>query len=466
MVKQLWLNGIENLRPVKDSKIPLYRQDFETHTLLYTPGMVAVVAVRDIARFVATLGPCANTPGHNLWQRATTVLDSWKTRTHIPFAPECLTIYLNNACNLQCMYCYTAPSQDHSRFLTIEAIDATAKALISTYRATNQPFYVVFHGGGEPTLYHHHLEAAYATLEKIALEYAVPVFWYLATNGVMSEEQARWIARHFDLVGLSCDGPAAIHDRQRPQQDGTPSLFIVERTAHILRAEQTRFHVRSTITPESLAHQEIIADYICRQLQPAEIHFEPVYAGGRATNAIILHKWHAFEFLKHFLQARVVAQAYGIPLLTSGSRPGEIHGPYCNISRAVVTLTPGGIATPCFKLTSAAQVLKANAAIGSVHSETGQFSLDLTRIEQLCRRLSDVPVACSECFNAYHCTYGCPDICLLALDIPTQTADFRCLVYKTLTYTTLRQTAEQLWDAVQARQNWKDGEMRYAIANL
>jgi uncharacterized protein len=473
----------------------IYRQDGPEYSTFYAPGCLCVVARPEADDFAAALaGPAATSPFEDFAGRLAATIPSparttfedfagrpaggqdrqiaeepesltgwaaWLQRhadqagaaarrlLEEPFSPECLTLYMNNECSLRCVYCHTDPSPRPSARLELEAITAAGLLVAAGCRRKSIPFSIVFHGGGEPTLHRERVERAMARLEAIAAAQDVVPFRYVATNGVMSEAKARWLAGHFDLVGLSCDGPAEVQDRQRPDWNGRGTSTVVERTGRILREEGCRFHVRTTITAATLARQAEIAEYICRQFAPEEIHFEPVYAGGRTGAGGGLAAEQAGEFALHFLKAQAVARRYGLPLLTSGSRLSSIHGPYCHVFRHVVNLVPGGLATACFKITDAAQVRARGVAVGRFDAEAGRFEMDGAAIQAMRYRLGAVPPPCRACFNRYHCVRGCPDHCPLDghAGPDAEGPAFRCRVQKALAYACVREAAEKLWAA-------------------
>ena len=471
-VVPLLLNAAEALRPVRVTGRargwPVFRQDCAEYSMFYAPGCLCVVSLADAAWFEATLAPPQISPeskpsadaidsrdwGAELWRsadRAMTRATLWQTE---PFSPECLTLYMNNECNLRCVYCHTDPSPRPVERLELEAITAAAQVVAEHCRRKGRPLYVVFHGGGEPTLHRQRVAMAMKQLEAVANAHGVGLFRYVATNGVMTEQKARWLARCFDLVGLSCDGPPDIQNSQRPRWDGGDTSHLVERTAHILREEGRRFQVRTTITRATLDRQAEIVDYVCRQFLPEEIHYEPTYLGGRTNAAIGLDASYADRFVAHFLEARQVAQGYGVRLSSSGSRLGSIHGPYCHVFRHVVNLVPGGLATACFKITRADQVEAKGAAIGRQNGQTKGFEIEYPRVRALRQRLNGALPGCTECFNLYHCVRECPDYCPLDQDDhpihDLSTPGFRCQVQKALAYATLRETAQRLWATVVA----------------
>jgi len=116
------------------------------------------------------------------------------------------------------------------------------------------------------------------TLEEIASAHDVEPFRYVATNGIMAEEKAAWLARHFDLIGLSCDGPADIQNSQRPRWNGKGTSHIVERTAHVLREEGVEFQVRTTITAQ-VCTVRLTSPTISANSSRRRNPFEPVYIG-------------------------------------------------------------------------------------------------------------------------------------------------------------------------------------------
>lgn len=448
--------------------LPIFRQDGGEHCLFYAPGCLCLVAGSQVDRFEATLD-ARRAPGGRwqaeLRQRARSAQRAAASAAAFqgPFSPECLTLYLNNECALRCVYCYADPSPQPDIRLDLDAIAAAGELVAENCRRQGRPFYMVFHGGGEPALHPELLEAALARLEAIGAAHEVRPFRYVATNGVLPEERVAWLAHHFDLVGLSCDGPADLQDRQRPRWGGESTSRSVERAARILREEGGRFHVRATVTSAGLQRLPEIAEYLCQELAPEEIHLEPVYRGGRAG---VLGANLAGEFAAQILAARQVAGQYGIDLAYEGGRLDSVHAPYCHVFRRVLNLVPGGVATACFKLARAARAEEQGAVIGAMNRMTGRFEIDQVRVQALCRELSAVPAACAGCVNGYHCTRGCPDRCPLAKTAADEMEPgFRCLANKALAQMMLAQAAGRLRALAMAGVN-RDGDGVYGTTNF
>jgi len=438
---------------------PIFRQDRVEDVLFYTPGYAAIADVRHVDAFQSHLAALAsdtvgserftssdhseiNEPVYihaaRLYHEAVSVRERWAAAQMRPFTPLCLTLYLHTACNLHCTYCFAGsqPLRVDTPRLNLKTIELAAEAVAEACAAQGRPFTVVFHGGGEPTLDQELADDALTIVERMAARCRLAIFRYIATNGIMSTQKAAWMAARVDLIGLSCDGPAEIQSRQR----GENTNRYVERTARIVNQAGKPLHVRVTLTPDGLARQAEIAAYLCRQLHPQEIEVEPVYQGGRAGKEDCFRPEQAEDFVNEFLRARETARRFGVTWQTSGSRPGEMHGPYCNVFRNVVNLIPGGAAIACFKNVDAGQC----GAIGQVNDATHTLVLDHDRIALLRHELSAAEPECAACFNQYHCARGCPDQCPIEQGGYSVAAGFRCRMQKLLAQALIQEAANSL----------------------
>jgi sulfatase maturation enzyme AslB (radical SAM superfamily) len=421
-----------------DGEPTVFRLEHGSDTLFYAPGYL-VVAERGVA------DEFADHPGDERWREtadhlARHALDAartWRDLHEQPFAPVCLTLYLNGECNLRCRYCYAEPVRGAGPRLSEQAVTAAARLVARNCVERAQPFTVALHGGGEPTLHPDLLDGLLSCAERVAAGHDLPVFRYLATNGVMSARTAAWLARRIDLIGISCDGPPDIHNAHRPAWDGQPSSRSVERTAGILRDAGKPFHVRVTVTAASCSRQAEIAEYLCRDLGASQIHVEPVYRTGRAGGEPRLP---AADFVTHFLAAEQVAHCYGVPYLTSGSRITEVHSSYCHILRQVLQLIPGDVATTCFAASDAQVARRQNLVIGCLDGDV--FTLDGAVIGRMQATLAQTPDACQTCVNRFHCAGTCPEAC--ALTGRESTDGFRCEVNRQLTLERLHRAATSL----------------------
>jgi sulfatase maturation enzyme AslB (radical SAM superfamily) len=442
-------------RPIGNSRLQIFRKCATTDALFYAPGYLAVVEDSLADKFEEALrgtGPSIWEAVVDLQQHAAAALRAWTDLRTRPYFPVCLTLYLNEQCNLNCVYCFASPGKRTNTTvpLSLNAVQSAARLVAENCQRASCPFTVVFHGGGEPALDLANMERLLTAIEETAWEYKFPIFRYIATGGAIPPENVRWLAKHFDLIGLSCDGPSEIQDRQRPLRNGMGSAALVERAAEIIHTEHKPLHIRTTITSDSVDRQEEIAEYICHFLHPQEIHVEPVYFGGRANDKPHLEPEQAEQFVAHFYNAKAVAQTYGIPWLSSGCRPGEIHGPYCNVFRDVLHLLPGDGATACFKMTNTDSACNVNLLIGDYDQATDEYRLDTFLVQKTQAVMSQSSSDCVTCFNQFHCSRLCPDHCLAEEKSPSSQA--RCQVQALLAERMLEETA-QSWRRTRSRDN-------------
>jgi uncharacterized protein len=347
----------------------------------------------------------------------------YRKKQSAPFEPLSLNLYLNEKCNLNCRYCFSELPERSDRELSVQAIQAAAKIVAANCAKHHQPLTVVFHGGGEPTLSWRLIDTIQPALAKLAEQKAIPLFRYIATNGVMSEGRARWLARSFDLIGISCDGPFEIQTAQRPSRNRKiNTLPIIERTARILYEADKPVHVRVTLTASTVRQQPEICQYLCENLKPQEMHVEPVYSNGPGYADMYLKDEHVDLFIEAYFKAQTIAKAHGSQWKMSGSRINEVHGGYCNILRQALNLVPGDAATACFKLANAEKAKRAGLSIGRFDSATRIFVLDDAYIRFL-RAGYTRPAACEYCLIAYQCTHNCPNVCPLVKQAEEQTPD-------------------------------------------
>lgn len=435
-------------QPIFENAIlPVYRQDQVSRSLFYAPGWLVLVPVRMASAFEAAIRDPARAgwpEATELKHRALEAQKRWKSLRTAAFAPVCLTLYLNNTCNLNCVYCFSQPSRGEREILSLDAIQAAAEIVAQNCFAQHKSMTVVFHGGGEPTLNYDRIMESLNVLEHIAADHNLDLFRYIATNGVLSSGRAADLSGRFDLIGLSCDGPPVIQDRQRPLQNGNrhTSSWFVERTADAVHRAGKLLHVRVTVTSQTIDRQAEIAEYICQKLSPQEIHVEPVYAFEGEQAGSQFQPTQAKTYVDAFLEARQVAREYGIPWLASGSRPTEIHSAYCHLWRNVLNLTPEGVATLCFKMSDATSVREHGFDLGSWDPLHGLFKLNREGIADLHQELQAEQEDCALCFNRYHCTRQCPDICMLKSGAAS--GGFRCQVQSMLADAFIQETADAL----------------------
>lgn len=159
-------------------------------------------------------------------------------------------------CNLDCGYCFYLEKEEmYPPREKFRMSDEVLRAYVRGYIASQQTPEVEFTWqGGEPTLLGIDFFERAVALQR---EYAdgKTIRNSLQTNGTLLDEAwCRFLARADFTVGLSLDGPRAIHERHRPDKQGRSSFDAVMDALRLLRQHQVKFNVLVTVTRDSTAH--------------------------------------------------------------------------------------------------------------------------------------------------------------------------------------------------------------------
>jgi len=163
-------------------------------------------------------------------------------------------------CNLRCAYCFYLekaslyPGSAHPRMS-----DAVLERLIASYMATDQPQYLFGWQGGEPTLMGlPFFQRAIALQRRYGRPGAV-VANGLQTNGTLLDAPlAAFLAEHRFLVGVSLDGPAALHDPNRATAGGGPTHARVLAGIDTLGRNRVEFNILTLVNRLNGNHPETI----------------------------------------------------------------------------------------------------------------------------------------------------------------------------------------------------------------
>jgi sulfatase maturation enzyme AslB (radical SAM superfamily) len=418
-------------RAVGPDGLPVYRFEVAGRSVFYVPATHPATVVspeqgdvieRALAGDCQPPEPLAGMAAA-LRQQARSVLAEMGRRRDQPYEPECLTLLLTNSCNLRCPYCHCSAGSSPDKRLPLGAIREAAHVVAAICARKALPFTAVFHGGGEPTLYPELLRESLDVLRGVASEHSLRLFSYVATNGLMSQETATWLARNVDLVGLSCDGPPEIQQRQRPALRGDDSSRTMAATAATLRAEGCAVTVRATVTARSVGRLSDCVDEFARTFAPTRISFEPLYRRGRATAGALLSP-APDVFVAELRRARGRGAQLGIEVEFPDCCPEELHGRPCHTNRAVLCLTPEARVSACFDVVEDRGGEDASCFIGAWEPGRTEPIVDRGRLELFRTQVTVADANCESCFNRFHCARACPELCPRRCEDPAGNA--RC----------------------------------------
>ncbi|MBP2652359.1 MAG: arylsulfatase activating protein AslB [Firmicutes bacterium] len=223
-------------------------------------------------------------------------------------------------CNLNCEYCFYTEktalfSQSQNFHMSDEVLETYIQKYIAAAKAPEVPF---VWQGGEPTL----LGVAFFR-QAVALQkkYAgdKKIVNSLQTNGtLLDEDWCYFLKKNEFLVGLSLDGPEAIHDRYRLSPTGAPTFTKVMQGLRLLQKHDIPVNVLCCVTKES-AYQALAIYQFFKNNDVKFIQFIPIVERQPDIKAVKLGLRHGTP-VSHptsgITQWTVEPEAYGNFLIT------------------------------------------------------------------------------------------------------------------------------------------------------
>jgi radical SAM protein with 4Fe4S-binding SPASM domain len=347
------------------------------------------------------------------------------------FKPFCLTVHLNQYCNLECSYCYAFQKRRFSlENINPVAVEACAEIVALNCVDTGMPFILGFHGGNEPLLRPDLIQNCINICRQITSKHALELLVFCTTNGIIPVAAAKWAGQIFHGITISWDGPPDIHDRFRRHTDGTATGERVRRTAEaLLNAENglTQFKVRTTVTRASTERLLEIVHYFHDQgIKYVELY--PAYQNhsNSIPEDLIPDK---SSFVKNYLRAGKWGKMHGMEIGFAGSRLADYHDKYCQVYQHNLTVTPDGYLTACFLAVDNHRSQNNQFIYGHYDGISGKIVIDWKKLGNILKALAQSYPQCVNCFNYMHCAKSCPSICPIR-DVSVHSDGFDCTMEK------------------------------------
>ncbi|RPI33919.1 MAG: anaerobic sulfatase maturase [Chloroflexota bacterium] len=181
-------------------------------------------------------------------------------------------------CNLDCKYCFFLSKEmlyPGSRFrMADELLETYIRQLLE---AQQGPELTVAWQGGEPTLmgldfFKHSIEL----VEKFRKPGQI-IQHTIQTNGTkINDEMGAFFRKHNFLVGLSVDGPQAMHDAYRVNKSGSGSFKQVMRGYQFLQKHGVDVNILCTVHAANADHPLEIYHYFRDELKAQYMQFIPI----------------------------------------------------------------------------------------------------------------------------------------------------------------------------------------------
>ena len=318
------------------------------------------------------------------------------------FRPVMAVLFLTNACNFKCIYCYASAGEPGGAILDPElgrlAIDRVCNHALE---AGQDHFSLSFHGGGEPTRAWSNLKNLVGYARSKALDCRVQ----LTSNGYWTRKQLDWILENIDEVSLSFDGAADTQNRQRPLAGGGETFETVMAAVRLMDKADLPYGIRLTVTDESIDDLPGNIAFLCRETGCPTFQVEPAFRQGRAeSDGTALEQIR--RFADAFMEAWGLADAADRHQYYSGARPWVITDRFCLAPDRALIVGPGGFLTGCYEICGPAHSLADYFIYGRLSAE-GMLvrQTDRARLKSM---IAARRSRCRDCFCYWHCAGDCP----------------------------------------------------------
>jgi uncharacterized protein len=324
-----------------------------------------------------------------------------------------------SACNLDCAYCFFLEKERlypgvRSR-MTDQVLERYVRQLIEAQRT---PEVTIAWQGGEPTLMG--LEF-FRRAVACARRYAPPgttVSHTIQTNGTrLNGDWAAFLAEHGFLVGLSIDGPRALHDRYRRDKAGRPTFDRVMRGLGHLQARGVSWNALTAVHAGNADDPLSVYRFLRDECGATFIQFIPIverpsrdgvpYGDAVTERSVTAEQWGRFlagvfdEWVRRDV-GEVYVQMFDAALANwYGEPPGLcVHAPTCGTALA---LEFNGDVYSCDHFVDPAHLL---GNVGDVH--LGMLADSVPQRRFGLDKRDALPACCRSCDVLGACHGGCP----------------------------------------------------------
>lgn len=192
-----------------------------------------------------------------------------------PFAFHVMAKPTGAQCNLDCAYCFFLKKSALYPDSDFRMSDAVMDRYVRQTIRYGQP--TIAWQGGEPTLMGLDFFRRVVAAEQ---KHAKPGTWIentIQTNGILiDEEWCRFLHDNRFLVGISLDGPRAMHDVYRRDKGGNPTFDRVVRAVRLLQEHKVEFNILCTVNAVNSQHPLEVYRFFRDELGARYIQFIPI----------------------------------------------------------------------------------------------------------------------------------------------------------------------------------------------
>ncbi len=170
-------------------------------------------------------------------------------------------------CNLNCSYCYLSEASRKTKaWLPLHVLETVFTKILSS-QYLGRSLHVSWHSGEPLVLKPSYYKSAVDAILRLKQLHAPPgfeIYFDIQTNGTLVNQA--WCDflkayEHVLSIGISCDGPALLHDSHRRDWAGNPTHQLTEAGMQLLQANRLRFDVIAVVSEIGLDHPEALLEF-------------------------------------------------------------------------------------------------------------------------------------------------------------------------------------------------------------
>nr|WP_306673604.1 His-Xaa-Ser system radical SAM maturase HxsB [Tahibacter caeni] len=343
---------------------------------------------------------------------------AWRTRKAFLFDGPSLHIFVVTLrCHHSCRYCQVSRRAESDAGYDMD--EATARAAVDRLFESPARQLTVEFQGGEPLLAFERIRGIVEDIAARNRSQRRTITFVLAStlHGVTDEQLAFFREHRFEL-STSLDGPAALHDLNRPlptRESHARTLAGVARARAALGADHV--NALTTLTRASLAHPEAIVDHYIEQ-GFTSIFLRPLSPYGFARRGLARQGYATGEFMTFYrralahlirrnLEGHALTEAYATLLLSSILTPFA-HG-YMDLRSpagaglGVLLYDYDGAVYPSDEARMLAAEGDRRFRMGSVHTPYRELLLSEPMQAILAAGLTEGLTGCADCVFQPYC---------------------------------------------------------------
>ena len=200
------------------------------------------------------------------------------TTDNTPQAFHVMAKPTGSACNLNCDYCFFLKKEKLYPGSDFRMADEVHAAYIKQlFEAHQVPQVTVAWQGGEPTLMGLNFFRRSMELQKKHQKPGTSIENTFQTNGILlDDEWCLFFHENRFLIGLSLDGPKALHDAYRKDKGGHGTFERVMKAVRLLQKHQVEFNILCTVNSKNADHPLDVYRFFRDGAKAQYIQFIPI----------------------------------------------------------------------------------------------------------------------------------------------------------------------------------------------